>query len=251
MTLPRISFVVFGFITWLLPLAATGDVVFNGVGTAGTGETVHFRATFSVFGDNLTLELENLSSDPVLNPNAMLSSVYFDIEVAGARPVLSGYGAIGNVYLSDKNNPDSLQSANANLVAAVANDNTWQFKSFNPLLSPFAGFGLGTVGNNGLTPNNFNGNITGAIDYSIFAGEITTQNLDSRLLVKDKITFSFTGVSGFSESDIRNVTFGLGTGPDSLLVGSAVPEPGSVGVLACLAGAMILRNPRRRSSPRD
>ena len=48
---------------------------------------------------------------------------------------------------------------------------------------------------------------------------------DGKLLVKNSATFTFTGVSGFTEDDIaERFAFGLGTAPDSFLA----PEPSSV-----------------------
>jgi hypothetical protein len=223
---------------------SSGDVVFDCTGQAATGENVHFRATFAIGGDNLTICLENLSPGTPLNPAAVLSSMYFDVVSGGIRPVLASYTATGDVYLTDKNNPDTLQQANANLVATASGDGTWQFKTFNPLLAPFTGFGVSTVGNAGLAPNNFNGNITGSIAFSIYVGDIITQSLHNELLVKDKITFGFTGVSGYSESDIGGIVFGLGTGPDSLLF--AIPEPSSLFWVCGLVAVMVGRGRSRR-----
>ena len=60
------------------------------------------------------------------------------------------------------------------------------------------------------------GNIVDGLDYSIYRGEITTSNLDGKLLRRSTATFTFTGVSGFSEADILGTTaFGLGTAPES------------------------------------
>jgi len=140
-----------------------------------------------------------------------------------------------------KPSADSLQTVGANLMAFNAGDNTWQLKSFNPGSNPFNGFGVGTVGNSGLNPNGFNGNITGGMDYSIYAGDVTTSNLDNRLLVKNCITFVFSGLTGYSESHIGgNSAFGLGTAPDSL---HHVPAPGAA-LLLSVASCLVAR--RRR-----
>ncbi|MGB5179036.1 MAG: VPLPA-CTERM sorting domain-containing protein, partial [Gammaproteobacteria bacterium] len=44
--------------------------------------------------------------------------------------------------------------------------------------------------------------------------------------VKDKATFTFSGLGDFTEADITGIVFGLGTSPDSTL--PAVPVPAAV-----------------------
>ncbi|MHC4761489.1 MAG: XDD4 family exosortase-dependent surface protein [Planctomycetota bacterium] len=83
--------------------------------------------------------------------------------------------------------------------------------------------------------NNFNGNITGGIDYSIYAPPIDTANLNNVELVRDSAIFTFTGVSGYTEADIVDLyAFGLGTAPDSLLI----PEPATLAILGL--GSLVL-----------
>lgn len=222
--------------------AANADVVFNAVGFSGPGTPINFQATLNITGNVLTITLANNSTQS-LNPADLLSSFYFDIvNGANARPTLTYVSAVGDVYLGLRTATDTLQTAGANLVAVNPGDDTWQYRDFTATIgqSPFMAFGVSTVGNNGLTPNNFNGNITGAINYSIYAGDISTQNLNNTLLVRGPIVFTFTGVSGFTEADIRNAAvFGLGTGPDSLF---HVPAPGS----AAMLGVAALAATRRR-----
>jgi hypothetical protein len=86
-------------------------------------------------------------------------------------------------------------------------------------------FGIRTAGNSDLSPNNFNGNIVGGFDYGIYAGDISTQNLDGALLVNGTATFLFGGLSGFSEADLADlVVFGFGTQPELMVT---APEPGT------------------------
>jgi MYXO-CTERM domain-containing protein len=97
---------------------------------------------------------------------------------------------------------------------------------------------------NGLAPNNFSGPLVDGEDRSIYAGEITTQGFDNLLRVKDKATYTFSGVSGYTEVDIKTTcVFGLGTAPDCTMTGNA-PEPASLSPLA-LGGLALLR--RRRN----
>ncbi len=163
-----------------------------------------------------------------MNPNDLLSSFYFDIvDGFNNRPTLVYSCATGDVYLGDKDNPDPLQTAGADLQAFDPFDDTWQFKDgFNFMPgTDLLTFGIGTAGNNSLAPNGFNGNIVDGVNFAIYAGDITGANLNNVLLVKQTAIFTFSGVSGFTEADIANqVLFGLGTQPDSTAL---VPEPGS------------------------
>lgn len=206
---------------------AYGTVIFSASGLSSANVAVSFEAQLTISGNNLTVQLTNNSPVDSLNPNDTLGSFYFDILDGGNNhPTLTYTSAVGDVYLGDKDNPDSLQTAGADLMAVVAGDNSWQYKAMNAALTPFLGFGIGTVGNSNVAPNNFMGSIVDGMDYSIYKGDITTSNLDGKLLVKETAMFTFTGVSGFSEADILLpvFAFGLGTAPDSFLL----PEPSSV-----------------------
>ena len=230
----------------LFQASAQASVMHTLSGLSSVGTPVSFQAELSIVANTLTVKLSNLSSATSIAPNDVLSSYYFDIvNNASVRPTLTYVSAVGNVWLTNKNAADTLQTAGANLKALNSGDNTWQFKATNPALAPFMGFGLGTVGNGNLFPSNaFNGNITGGMDYSIYAGDVTTSNLHNRLLVKGPITFTFTGVSGFTESDISaNAAFGMGTAPDSFLTN--VPEPASLSLLSLGAMGLLRRRSQR------
>lgn len=238
----------------LLPASAEATRMFEFEGT--TPDTLvdfRFTAELTISGDDLTIVLTNDSQNhgdgpsSTLNPNDLLTSFYFDIFDGVNRPTLVYTDADGDVCLGDQNAADdcSVTTNEGDLRAFDPGDDTWQFK--DNLTLQFGAetltFGIGTAGNNSLTPNGFNGNIVDGLDYGIYAGDITTNNLDGTLLVKETATYKFTGVSGFSEDDIGDeVLFGLGTQPDST---AFVPEP-STGVLLGL-GLAGLAWRRRRS----
>lgn len=224
---------------------SAASVVQSASGVSAIGTTVAFKSVVAISGNTLTITLTNESAGSSLGPADVLGSYYFDIVKPGnIRPTLTYVSAVGDVYTGVRNGPDPLVTAGANLKAVNANDETWQFKTFNPASIPFTGFGLGTVGNSALA-NSFNGNIVGGIDYCIAKGEITTSNLNGRSLVKGAITFTFTGVNGFTESDIADgFAFGLGTAPDSIINGR-VPSPG---VVSAFAAAGLVATRRRRSA---
>jgi hypothetical protein len=243
------------------PLQCSAEpLTIMGSGTSAAGNQIAAKAEFSIEGsDLLVVKLSNISDGPSLAPADLLSSFYFDVLTftTPARPTLGYSAATGQVYVTDKITPDtpatytppldpnnpgpSLSFPNppqpSDLRAFVANDDTWQFLAMTPGASPYAGFGVGTVGNSDLTPNNFNGLIVDGRNFSIYKGDVTTQALDDALLVKDSITFKFSGFTGLTLSNISpQATFGFGTGPDSII---SVPEPGGIaiatgGALSCL-----------------
>ena len=224
--------------------SVNASVTHTAAGVSAKGVAVTFEAELTIAGDFLTIALTNNSPVSSLNPDDVLGSYYFDIaDGLNNRPTLTYVSATGDTYLGDKDAADSLDTAGADLMAVAPGDYSWQYKTMDPALSPFMGFGIGTVGNSNLSPNNFMGNIVDGIDFSIYKGNVTTANLDGKVLVKDTATFVFSGLTGFTESDISSqFAFGLGTAPDSLLT----PEPASV-MLMLLGGASVLGTRRSRS----
>ncbi|NCA10745.1 hypothetical protein EBR56_02875 [bacterium] len=245
------------------------SVVFNGANAAGLSA----RATFSVDpGDSnvLRLLLENTSASPTTAPSELLTSVYFNVlsgTVTGSPAPLTYQSASGQVYLALQSMPDKAATyvpppppggtvtfpaipTPSNLKAANPGDNTWQFRDGMSLVAsePPLAFGVSTVGNSTLAPNNFNGNIVDGFDFGIYVGDVTTQNLDDRLLVGGSANFAFAGFGGFDLSKISpHAVFGFGTSPDCIIT---VPEPHAIVIATlglCLCSLWQLS--RRRGSP--
>lgn len=243
----------------LLPALALLSAPLSHAGVVYTGSSVIFsgtapggqaaRATFtSGTGGVLKLLLENTSASASRAPEDLLTSVYFNVlsgTTTGTSAPLTYQNATGQVYLTMRNLPDRPASyvppntvtypnppQPSNLQAFVANDDTWQFKSGLSLVasSPPLAFGVGTVGNSALAPNNFDGNIVNGFDFGIYVGEVTTQPLDNTLLVKDAAHFEFAGFGEFDLSQVSpHAVFGFGTNPDCII---SVPEPGTLSLAA-------------------
>jgi len=233
----------------LAAVSAHATVIQNVSGLSATRDNVSFKSELTIAGDILTVKLFNISPAASNSPDDLLSSYFFDIKNSlNQRPTLVYQSAIGDVYLADKKNPDALQKANANIKAVKKNDDSWEFLTLNPDKYPMLGFGIGTVGNSDLSPNNFHGNITGGMNYSIFTGETSASSLHNKLFVKSCATFTFSGLRGFTEADIADkAVFGLGTDPDTLLTFTKqpVPEPASAAIM--MLASLFLALKRKKS----
>lgn len=256
--------------------SASATLIVSGSGTSAEGNPLAASAEFTIAGDTLTLRLVNTS--PVESKEAadVLSSFYFDvINGDGFRPELAftDFNQNGYVWLvrkssdrpynytppSDVDNYEwatgGIPHVAADLRAFNNNDRTWQLRAMDPSLPPYEGFGIGTVGNSGFSPNGFDPFIVGAfptpgnqqIAFGIYRdldGDIDPEGqLTDKFLVRNEATFVFSGLTGYTEADIVPAVFGFGTGPDSTIV---VPEPGTGGlVVAALAAAGGLLGWRR------
>ncbi len=233
------------------------SVIFEG-STTGSNGPLGARATFtSGTAGTLKLLLENISPPASKAPEDLLTSFYFNVlsgTTTGTSPPLTYQSALGQVYVTLKDFPDFTATWEppppaggtvtypappelSNLQAFNTGDRTWQFRDGLSLVAstPPLAFGVGTVGNSSLAPNNFNGNIVDGFDFGIFVGEVSTQPLDGSLLVKDSIHFEFAGFGGFSLAQISpHGVFGFGTDPESII---SVPEPAGITTLvgACIA----------------
>lgn len=250
-----------------LLITASGTSVYSSTGTP-PGIPVEFSANLSISDNILTLVLQNNSSSPSQAFNDTLSSFFFDIVYGTQRPTLTISSAIGDVYATHSGTTaDTLSSPNKNLLATASNKGGWQYKPFvqPELFIPYAGkeyaFGIGTTGNNSVTPTSpspglsgfpgtFNGGITGNAENSIYAGEVTSNSLNNKEMVYHLATFTFTisspGGHAFTDADIiPYAIFGLGSAPDSILIGhSSVPEPTTI--LLFSAGLLGLAGATRK-----
>lgn len=176
-----------------------------------------------------------------------------DLVVQGGTWTTSGTGA----------------DAPSNLLAIQKFNEGWQFNTLTPPPAfPGLGFGIGTVGNSDIglfipgassSTAGFKGNVVrgtapaSMINLGIYSTGtgvdiIPDGGLDGSRLIRTEAVFSFTSdkdLDSLTQSWVQgNVTFGFGTGPDSVLL----PEPTSL-PLAMIGGIIAtcwqLRSRRR------
>ncbi|MFN5757644.1 MAG: XDD4 family exosortase-dependent surface protein [Planctomycetia bacterium] len=257
------------------PRPAAGGTIFTASGTSRLGNPVAFQAELTMTGNDLQIVLDNLSPKDTTDADDVLTSFYFDIWNGKERPTLTYESASGFVFQVNKGPSNDIAvyytppmppvpatDKESNLVAQHRGDATWQFLEMDTRYDPGLGFGIGTVANGDLKPNGFAPAVVGPpgnefINFGIYRttdGDIDPSGvLNKKYLVQNRATFNFTGVKGYTQRDIRpKAVFGLGTGPDSILV---VPEQSTIVlaasglVLAALASG--LRRSRRGRRKRD
>jgi hypothetical protein len=237
-------------------------------GTSASGRAVTFSAGFTFTGDELWLALSNLSPESSWAAADVLTSFYFDISRGADRPSLVLEEAGGFLFQVRNGLLDepkfytpqtyvNVAGQVSDLVARDPGDGAWLFRAMAPEQPPFLGFGIGTVGNSGLSPNSFDPHIVGPpgknmIDFGIFAGiDIDPVGvLNGSHLIHQEILFRFSGAAGYGESDVVDLfTFGMGTGPDSTLTIS-MPEPSgfAMTVAAIFGGRACICFRRTRKS---
>ena len=248
------------------PLTLSGSLTVQASGTSAAGNPVSFMATFTTSGSTLALTLVNTSLVPTTASADVLSSFYFDVLQDGVRPTTLTYAAAaGQVYEVRRNAPDSyvpgsLPGGATDLRALTKDAGTWQFRTMNPGFEPGLGFGIGTVGNSTLSPNNFDPKFVDQADYTIYSTGTRSDinpvgNLVDRLLVRGTASFQFNGLDPCRPVEIVDrFVFGLGTSPDSIIV--TVPEPKGLafvmpGLLAAVLARLIRRRPTAGACPRS
>lgn len=242
-------------------VAHAGTITFGG--SLGGSRPVSAEATFVTSGTTLTLTLRNTSPTPTtIHPEQVLTSFHFDLlDTDGTRVPLTCTGASGNVdklvgggqpatpFLytpaataggSPVYTPVTLPPAQpSDILATTKGDDGWMFRSgLDTAREPYCFYGIDTVGNSALAPNDFPAKIVNQIEFGIFAGSGSdpTGLLEVRMpyLVKDSATFTFTSTLNLDAFVVRDpLVFGFGTDPDQMIV--LTPEPSGTALMAAAA----------------
>lgn len=215
-------------------VTASAAVTFTGSGNnPEANATASGSATFSISGNILTVVLANTTLPRTAAQGNAMTGVTFDLD--SASPVLglsSTAMTAGSLLWTSE--------LNSTAVAALAG-------SWTNVLggSPLGEYGVATTGFNG----RFNGGSISLGNASPNYGIVAPGTFDGTNVVfggsqfpfiQDSMTFTFTGVSGISESQISNVTLLFGTDGTGVV---QTPSPAATSLIG-LAGLVALR--RRR-----
>ena len=225
---------------------------FVGSGTnAETGDSVSASALFEISADTLTITLKNTTLGGTLLRGDILTGLVWDI--SGATPVLAFPTTAltaGSDIFTDKttsNTSDPVNGSWTNVLGAT----------------PISQYGIATTGFNGAFSAGTITLGTGGVDYGIVSndppngtfpappgsGTSGSFNASAFPLIQDTLTFTLTGISGVSQSQITNVKFLFSTSGAGII--TAVPEPGSFALASiglAAAGLVGLRRRMRRNS---
>ncbi len=216
----KFSFVLALAIVFAASHQSPATIIFSGSGNnPEVGATASGSAAFSIAGNTLTLVLKNLTSPRTTAQGNAMTGVAFDINMA--NPVLgfatTALTAGSQIWTSEllSNTSDPLAGSWTDVLGA----------------SPLAAYGVATTGFNGrfsggsLSLGNASPNY-GIVAANTFDGTNVSFGGSQFPFIQDSMTFTFTGVMGISESQIKNVKLLFGT--DGTGIVPAVPEPSLV-----------------------
>lgn len=227
-------------------------VTVSGTGAGVNGATLDAQATFEVSGDILTVTLTNIATadeqttDGQDTPGNTLTGLFFDF----------GGTLIGQSATITAGSLLQGSTCSTTLCTSTTTDVGGEFGFVTSWTGgPTADYGISSSGyiggantlfgganlDNPLAPNGINFGIISSLGtYNPNGG------LAGDPVIRDTVTFSFSGANGFTDADISNVSFQYGTGFDEPNIIPAVPVPAAVWLFG--SGLLGLVGVARRKS---
>ncbi len=219
------------FVVSFLQIHLSAATIFSGSGNnPEVNANASGEASFAISGDTLTVVLTNTTAPRTAEQGNVMSGVAFDIDSASPTLSLTSIALAGGSAIwtskTASNTSDPLAGSWTDVLGA----------------SPLASYGVSTSGFNG----RFNGGSIslgnagpnyGIVAANTFDGSNVSFGGSQFPFIQDSLTFTFSGISGISESQISNVQLLFGTDGTGI-VNASVPEPGAIFLL--LIGATAL-----------
>jgi hypothetical protein len=225
-------------LTFLQPVSAA--IIFSGTAfNPEASANASGSASFSIAGNTLKLALTNLTNPRTTAQGNTLTGVAFDIGSASPALTLTSTAlTAGSSIWTSKTSSNTTDPVAGSWTTVLGN-------------SPLAAYGVATTGFN----DRFNGGSMALGNASPNYGIVAAGTFDGTNVsfggsqfpfIQKSMTFTFTGVSGISESQIKNVKFLFGTAGSGIGTGMIVPEPGSFVFLSLACASAIWARCRKR-----
>lgn len=212
-------------------------VTFSGSGlNPEIGANASGSAMFTISGNNLTLVLTNTTLPRSTAQGAAMTGVTFNLNSGSPALTLTSTAVTaGGTYWTSKTTQAAPPSLNGSWTSAVVSNAQHQY---GVATTGFNGwFNGGSISLGNAAPN------YGIVAAGTFDGTNVAFGGSQFPFVQNSMTFTFSGVSGISESQITNVKLLFGT-DGSGIIQANVPAPGALAVTG-LGGLLALR--RRRA----
>lgn len=216
--------------------SALASVTFSGTGlNPEASANASGSAKFTISGNILTVVLTNTTSPRSTAQGNAMTGVTFDINPGSPALTLTGTAmSAGSTFWTSKTTSSNSASLDGSWTSVLGG-------------SPLGEYGVATTGFNG----RFNGGSismgNAAPNYGIVAaGTFDGTNVafggSQFPFIQGSMTFTFSGASGISESQIANVKLLFGTDGTGVIQ-TSIPSPGSVALLGF--GAALASRRRR------
>lgn len=215
---------------------AQASVIFSGSGNnPEVGANASGSAMFTISGNTLTLVLTNTTAPRTTAQGNAMTGVTFNFSSGSTVLSLTSTALTGgSTYWTSKTTNVAAPSLAGSWTAAIVSNAQHQY---GVATTGFNGwFNGGSISLGNAAPN------YGIVAAGTFDGSNVSFGGSQYPFVQNSMTFTFTGVAGFTEAQITNVKLLFGT--DGTGVIEAVPTPGSLALIG-LGGIACIR--RRRA----
>ncbi|MBX3388675.1 MAG: PEP-CTERM sorting domain-containing protein [Phycisphaeraceae bacterium] len=212
---------------------AQASVIFSGSGVnPEVGATASGSAMFTIAGDTLTIVLTNTTAPRTTAQGNALTGVTFNFSSGSTTLVLTSTALTGgSTYWTSKTTSAAAPSLAGSWTAAI---NSTADHQYGVATTGFNGwFNGGSISLGNAAPN------YGIVAAGTFDGSNVSFGGSQYPFIQNSMTFTFSGVAGFTEAQIANVKLLFGTDGTGII--QTVPTPGALALVGLGAVACVRR----------